>query len=512
MTGLSRRHFLGVAAGAGVAVSVPGCGLLGQYPTGELLRSRAPLPPHFTVPLPIPPVLRPIGAGDTDVFELEQRVASAEILPGLRTPIFGYDGIFPGPTFETRSGRPAEVRHTNRLPVPVVVHLHGGHTPAEFDGYPLDVIMPAGGLPDGPGPSAHLTPVGEGSYTYYYPMNQRAATLWYHDHRMDFTGPSVYRGLAGFHIVRDEVDDALPLPGGDREIPLMITDRSFAEDGSLLYPALDTSMLDRPGVSQDFMEGVLGDVVLVNGAPWPLHEVGTAKHRLRLLNASNARRYQLALEPPPREGSPFVQIGSDGGLLSGPVEHDVIPIAPAERFDVVVDFATYPVGTEVTMVNTLGSGTTRDVMRFRVVRREREDAFVPSRLSEVEQLRESDVAFKRHFRFERGRSGGLLGEVVWLVNGEPFDPERIDATPRRGQVEQWRFSTDVHHPIHVHLDSFQVLNPRPWDQGWKDTVDILPTEYVDVLVRFNDYAGKFVMHCHNLEHEDMMMMANFEVD
>lgn len=512
MTGPSRRRFLGIAAGAGLAVTLPGCGLLGQYPTGELLRSRAPLPDPFTVPLPVPPVLRPSGASaDADLFELEQRAAYAEILPGLRTPIFGYNGIFPGPTLETRSGRSAEVRHTNRLPVPVVVHLHGGHTPAEYDGYPLDVILPEGGLPDEHGHGAHLTPVGEGRFTYRYPMTQRAATLWYHDHRMDFTGPSVYRGLAGFHIVRDEEEDVLPLPGGDREIPPMITDRSFEEEGSFRYPAIDRTMLERPGVWQDFMEGVLGDVVLVNGAPWPVHEVGTAKYRLRLLNASNARRYQLALEPPPREGSPFIQIGSDGGLLAGPVEHDEIRIAPAERFDTVVDFAAYPIGTEVTMVNTLGSGTTRDVMRFKVVRREREDATVPTKLSEIEQLRESDVVVKRHFRFERGRPG-VLGDAVWLVNGEPFDPERIDATPRLGQVERWRFSTDVHHPIHVHLDSFQVLNPRRWDHGWKDTVDILPTEYVDVLVRFNDYAGKYVFHCHNLEHEDMMMMANFEVE
>ena len=507
MTGLSRRRFLGATGAAGLALALPGCGLLGQYATGELIRSRAPLPRRFTVPLPTPTVLRPSSdAAGTDIFDVVQREAQVEILPGLRTPIFGYDGTFPGPTIETRSGRPAKVRHVNQLPIPVAVHLHGGHARPEFDGYPTDVVWPEAGMArDHVG--KHLRVVGEGRFTYEYPMTQRAATLWYHDHRMDFTGPSVYRGLAGFHIVRDREEDALPLPGGEQEIPLMITDRAFSEDGSFLYPAIDRRMMTSPGVEGPFMEGVFGDVILVNGVPWPMKEVGSARYRFRLLNASNARRYDLALDPPPRDGSSFTQIGSDGGLLASPVEHRSIRIAPAERFDVVVDFSSYAIGTEVTLVNTLGSGPTRDVMRFVVTRKQRDESTVPAKLAELEDLRDSRIAVERQFRFERGRSGSL--DARWLVNGDPFDPSRIDADPGLGQVERWRFITDVHHPIHVHLDFFQVLGDRRWDRGWKDTVDILPTEYVDVLVRFTDFAGKFVLHCHNLEHEDMMMMANF---
>jgi len=160
---------------------------------------------------------------------------------------------------------------------------------------------------------------------------------------MDFTGPQVYRGLAGFHLVHDAQEEALPLPKGQRDIPLMICDRAFAEDGSFRYPSIDPSLRGEPGVTDEFMQGVLGDVILVNGAPWPVLEVTNMRYRLRILNASNARRYRLALDAPPREGPAFTQVGSDAGLLGRPIGHQEIEIAQAERFDVIVDFSSYPV-------------------------------------------------------------------------------------------------------------------------------------------------------------------------
>jgi spore coat protein A len=332
------------------------------------------------------------------------------------------------------------VRQINELPVPVSTHLHGGRTPPESDGFPTDLILPeAYPSPAGHGHSGEAGwSFHEGSREYSYPLEQRASTLWYHDHRMDFTAPQVWRGLAGFHIVRDDEEDALPLPKGEKDMPLMICDRSFSEDGSFLYPSLDPSLQGEPGVEQDYMQGVLGDVVLVNGAPWPYMEVSNTKYRFRILNASNARRYDLALDPEPREDvAPFVQVGSDGGLLGAPLSPRTVPIAQAERFDVIVDFSRYPVGTEVTLKNRIGEGATADIMQFRVVRKEKEESAVPERLSDMgdfDALDESKTVLTRDFNFTRA---GHEGEVVWGVNGEVFDPERVDARPELGSTEIW---------------------------------------------------------------------------
>src|SRR5829696_865096 len=260
----TRKEFLKLGLAGGVALALPfgasGCSSGDQ--TGALLRSSAPLPEPFSVQLPVPPVLEPVRTdAGTDYYELTQREGGAEILPGLDTTVWGYDGIFPGPTIEARSGRRVVILQRNELPVPTVVHLHGGVTPPESDGYPTDFILPMDGSFDRhEGDSS--TPMGRvdrGTKEYVYPMNQPAATLWYHDHRMDFTGPQVWRGLVGFHIIRDDEDDALPLPKGERDVPLMICDRSFDEDGSFHYPSVDPSLRDEPGVEDDYMDGVLGD-------------------------------------------------------------------------------------------------------------------------------------------------------------------------------------------------------------------------------------------------------------
>ncbi|MEO8069820.1 MAG: multicopper oxidase family protein, partial [Acidobacteriota bacterium] len=334
-------------------------------------------------------------------------------------------------------------------------------------------------------------------------------TLWYHDHRMGFTGPMLWRGLAGFFILRDDEERALPLPSADREWPLMICDRSFEADGSWRYPWLDPSLQSSPGTEAPYMGGVLGDVILVNGAPWPRADVSTAKYRLRLLNASNARHYELALAPAPPGAPHFVQIGSDGGLLAAPQTLRTIPIAPAQRFDVIVDFSNCDVGSQVVLVNLAGEGSTRVVMRFDVTRKERDDTHVPEQLTRID-VPDARDAVTRTFDFSYHRQSH-----TWAVNGQPYDPSRMDARPALGATEIWRLRSDFSHPLHMHLVHFQVLGhsgrPRAVDAGWKDTIALTAGETANILVPFLGYRGRYVFHCHNLEHEDMAMMANFEV-
>jgi spore coat protein A len=526
---VSRRVFIGGAVAGVVAVGV-GVPLVLQSRTatsaGNLLVSEIPIPRAFTRPLKVPPVLKPVKSDATaDYYTITQRQIDAEVIPGHRTALWTYNGSLPGPTIESRSGRTAIVKHINRLPLPTVVHLHGGRTPHDSDGYPTDFIYPvdmsyldqrehdSGSMASMSGMSGMSGMVGDvthGSRTYTYPLEQRATTLWYHDHRMDFTGPSVWRGLAGFHLVRDDEEDGLKLPSGSRELPLMIMDRSFAADGSLQYPSVDPSLVNTPGVTGDFVAGVLGDVMLVNGTPWPTGQVDRAHYRLRILNASNARRLSLRLDPAPPGG--FTQIGTDGGLLSAPIPQDHLELAPAQRFDVVVDFSGYTPGTKVTLVNDFGSGAMSKVMQF-VVGDNTDDSFViPQKLSTIVPLTAEDAVVTRSFRFQTGDIGSMKG---WLINGEPFTTTAIAATVKLGTVEVWQLFADAYHPVHLHLSPFHVLSrgtggPGPFDAGWKDTIDLHPGEQAQIAIRFDGYAGKYVFHCHILEHEDMAMMANFQ--
>nr|WP_240973005.1 multicopper oxidase family protein [Nonomuraea sp. FMUSA5-5] len=471
--------------GAVAVAGAQGCSLLTGTPQPQLLAGAAALPRPYTVPLPIPEVAKPVrSTGEADFYELTERAAEAELLPGLRTPIWGYGGTFPGPTIRARSGRRTVVKLINQLGEPTVLHLHGGHTPPESDGYPTDLVAPGA------------------SREYVFPLEQRAATLWYHDHRMDYTGPQVWRGLAGMFLVGDAEEEALPLPRGERDVPLLICDRSFAADGTLLYPALE----GKPGVREAYMGGVLGDVILVNGAPWPELRVERARYRLRLCNASNARAYELST------GGPMVRIGSDGGLLAAPRTVRQLRLAPGERADVVVDFSAYGVGQHVELRNLAGEGPQARVMRFAVERDAKDDSSVPARLSTVEALDPARATVTRDFEFS---SGSMHGGTGWLINGRPFDAKRMEARPKLGDVEIWRLTSDVAHPVHLHLDQFQVLSvngERPkGPPEWKDTVELRDAQTVEIVTRFTDYRGRYVLHCHNLEHEDMAMMAAFEV-
>ncbi|MBS2536209.1 multicopper oxidase family protein [Catenulispora sp. NF23] len=522
---LSRRSALRLFGGAGTAAvlapTLAGCAKPGSDGINPgTLKSSAKLPQPFTVPLPILKALAPDSTDAQGVhYSMTLKQAEVEILPGYQTKIFGYNGTFPGPYLDVHAGTPVVVHQTNQLPVPIVTHLHGGLTPPSDDGFPTDLVFPQAladmanpgmaasmsgmdGMPSMTDPLARMTAV---QRDYVFPLNQRAATLWYHDHRMDFTGVQVWRGLFGLCVVRDAEDDKLPLPKGEREIPLMIVDRAFDGDGQLIYPEKDPTLLGKPSMDKSISAGAQGDVVLVNGAPWPYLEVAAVKYRLRILNASNARRYELKLDGP--GGGEFIQVGSDGGLLAAPVTHSTLAMAAAERFDVVVDFSKYPVGSTVTLKNAADSGGPGLVMQFRVTSQATDDSSVPATLSTIDKPAVDGAKRKLVFSLQADK---------WQINGKDFDPAHPLLKPVFGKTEEWTVTSVERHSVHVHGAHFQVTargtgGAGEYDHGWKDTVELSPGSEVKFAIRFDGYRGRYVAHCHNLEHEDMAMMAAIQV-
>lgn len=463
----------------------------GQDATGDTFSTRtldSPPVEAFARPLVIPPVLEPAATDETtDYFVITMDQGQIEIIPGTLTTIWGYNGIYPGPTIKARSGRRAVVRQVNNLPESMSVHLHGGHTPPASDGHPYDLIAPGD------------------SKDYDYPNIQIPAILWYHDHAVDATGRHVYMGLAGFYMMTDDLEDALPLPSGVNDVPLLIQDRLFNEDGSLNYPLTDATI----------RTGILGDRILVNGVIQPYLDVARVRMRFRVVNGSNARRYTLKLS----SGDPFIQLGSDGGLLSRPVRRSTITIGPAERVDVVVDFSAFDLGATLVLKNQdgpPGESNLTDIMQFRVIRDEPDDSQIPEELRPVVPIPEASAVTTRDFVLEEV---SINGRNLWTINGRLFDPTHVEAAPRLGDVEIWRFINPSYdaHPVHIHDIQWQILDingvpPPEGDDGWKDTFRIPALGgVVRVIGRFDDLTGVYVLHCHKLEHEDHAMMAQFEV-
>jgi spore coat protein A, manganese oxidase len=482
---INRRQFITRTSAALAGFAAPA---LVQAAQPKAQAQLAPFP-QFRVPLSIPKVLSPARSDPTtDYYELSQDEVWTEIIPGLRTRIWGYNGTFPGPTIKARRGRRSVVTHINRLGVSSVVHLHGGITRPESDGFPTDLVAP-----------------GE-KRRYEYDNLGRAATLWYHDHSHHDAGKKLYMGLAGFYLLNDNAEVNPQLPHGEYDIPLMLQDRAFTGDGDLAY-------------HDHGHRGVEGSVMLVNGAPWPVLEVATGKYRFRVLNASNAKAMRLALST----GRPMLQIATDQGLLPAPVPLKTIDLAMAERVEVVIDFSDYPVGSRVVLQNHFADDPMNQVMRLDVVRAGKDESIVRRVLAEFEPLEASQAIRTRTFVFDGTPQFGLPPRVHWLINGKSFDPDRVDADPKLGDVEVWRFVNQrlarlftMVHPVHTHLVPFQVLRrnggpPRPHEGGWKDTVALDDGEQVDVIMRWSGFRGRYLLHCHNMEHEDHSMMARVDV-
>jgi spore coat protein A len=434
----------------------------------------------FAATLPIPAVLQPSSTDSTtDYYKITVKAAPQQVLAGNATTIWGFNGVWPGPTIVAAKGRQVSVTQTNALSENITIHNHGHSVPAQYDGHPTDYIVPGA------------------SKTYLYPNNQRAATLWYHDHTYDLTGKHVYYGMAGFYIIRDPAEDALNLPSGSYDVPLVLQDRNFNSDNSLNY-TVDSSAL---------RSGLLGNTLCVNGAVTPHLDVATHKYRFRILNGSNARSYTLALS----NGSSFQVVASDQGLLAAPVTVTSLAVAPAERFDVVIDFSKSAVGSSVVLQNTdRDSPSLPNVMSFNVTSAVSDASAVPATLSTINKLSTSQVTVTRNLTFEQSNSG-------WTINGLTYDPNRIDYTPTLGTVEKWVLQnrSGEMHPFHQHLSPHQVLTvgrngPQPEQQGWKDTIAVPAWSSAEILIQWTGYKGTYVFHCHKLEHEDNAMMLQLQ--
>ena len=587
---ISRRDLFKLGAAAGATLVLGGG-------AGNAILQAAPAPldsaklTKYVDSLPIMPLAKPTGTLNGEpLYTVRMTQFRQRLHKNLRpTPVWGYNGVYPGPTFDVQSNQTIHVKWTNNLPqrhlfqdaidpevhgtqpgvpyVRTVVHLHGGHTEAASDGYPEYWYTP----------KPHAQPNGlggpKGNYTVSdYPNTQQATLLWYHDHALGATRLNVGAGLAGAYIIRDANEASLNLPSGNYEIPLLIQDRMFNSNGTLLYPLQGpvprTWVLpdgtavpaNTPGalpVPKIWIPEFFGDTMLVNGKVWPYLTVEPRKYRFRLLNACSSRFLNLQVDQANLTQVPFQQIGSDGGLLAGPVTLTTLLVGPAERADLVIDFSTLANQT-ITMRNTAaapypGGGDVNDpgsnpdvaeIMQFRVLGAvtSPDTSTVPAVLNPTLATRipESDAVLTRNVilaELDHPVTGdpvmGQLGDLVAGV-GTPLlwsDPPTQTPTTDTTEIWNiWNLSPDAH-PIHIHLTEFQILDrqnlvvdpvsgvgtpvlapgsvpvpPAPNEMGWKDTVRVDFATLTRVIAPFRTFSGKYVWHCHIIEHEDNEMM------
>ena len=499
---LTRRDLIKAGVFAGATMSLP----LSRVVSGQsALDGRMPaskLPKPFTTPFALPPVAIPVRSdATTDYYAMHMQPTTVEIVPGYPTLMFGYEGSVPGPTIKVDQGRKAVVRHCNTLPLThptygyepwTSVHLHGSASLPQFDGYASDITRP------------------DQFKDYQYPNFQPARTLWYHDHGVHHTAENVYHGLAGQYHMFDPLERSLPIPHGVYDVPLIISDALFNQDGSLLFTLEDDA-------------GIWGDVILVNGRPWPVMQVERRKYRFRILGAAISRSWKFSLD----SGDPMAVIATDGGLMASPQFVKSFRAASAERYEVIIDFSKYPIGRRVILQNSSNKNNrnyanTNKIMAFDVVSEPTDLAnnSIPDILNPNDPtmaLQPQQAVRTRKMKFERKHGEWTINGYTWehVVNsGYQF----CLAKPQRGDVEIWELENSSggwFHPVHIHLVDFKVLDrngkpPLPHELGPKDVVYVGENEKVRVITKFEG-RGKYMIHCHNLIHEDHDMMGQFEV-
>ncbi|MBI5661556.1 MULTISPECIES: multicopper oxidase domain-containing protein [Ignavibacterium] len=441
--------------------------------------------PQVVNALRFPPVLQP---GENLVL----RTTNVEVWPGTTTEVIALNNSYPSPTIIVNRGDNFSVNFENQHSEEATIHWHGLLVPEMMDGHPKDAVMPGG------------------SYTYTFPVYQRAGTYFYHSHAHNLTAKHVYKGFAGFFIVNDEDEISLGLPSGEFDVPLLIQDRRSVNQPQFTY---------QPNM-MDVMIGYLGNLPLVNGTPDAFFDVQKTLYRFRILNGSNARVYKLGLS----DNRNFWLIATDSGLKDHPAQINNFFLAPGERADILIDFSNYTVGESVVLKSLPFSGTggtypqglEMNVLIFNIIGNGSSNGVVPDNLSTIEYYDINDIRRTRNFTLTRI----MTGSNMHRINGLTFDINRIDEIIIKDELEEWKFinNTNEYHPIHIHGVMFQVYSRNgntslpPNDKGWKDTVLVNPNETVSVLVKFVDYSGTYLLHCHNLEHEDDGMMINIRID
>ena len=493
---ISRRRLLLAAAAAGVSgVAVPA--FFGRV---SLAAAR-----QFTNPLAIPPLLEGRLEEGVRHYDLQMQRGSRNFFTDVSTPTAGINGSFLGPVIRVRRGDEVRLNVANRLAEASTLHWHGVHLPARMDGGPHQVIEP------------------DTTWSPQFRIRQPASTLWYHSHLFHRTGVQVYYGLAGLLYVEDEASAALGLPSeyGVDDIPLVLQDRAFNRDGSFRYM---TSMHDR-------MFGMLGNVMLVNGVVGATLKVARQRLRLRILNGSNARIYNLEFS----DRRPFQQIASDGGLLPRPVTLRSVRLAPGERAEIVVELSPgddlmlrhAPLPDRGSEGRGMMSMMRSDDSPYSILRLDGSAmapaaGTVPRSLVEVPIWSETEAARTRRFVLDMGMGMGMMGGGGgFTINGKSMDMQRIDETIRLGDMEIWEISnrSPLPHPFHIHDIQFRILDrdgrpPPANEQGLKDTVLVESGETLRIITRFEHYAdadSPYMFHCHILEHEDAGMMGQFLV-
>ena len=425
-----------------------------------------------------------------------------------------------GPIIKVRRGQRVRINFTNNLPEQTVMHWHGLHIAPEMDAHPSNLVAPGQ------------------TYVYEFEVANRAGTYWFHPHPDGRTGRQVYNGLAGLFVVSDDEETAAGLPTGNFDIPLVIQDRIIDANNQFVYQT-NSGMMGN--------DGFLGDRILVNGRSDFTLDVARQAYRLRLLNGSNSRVYKLAWD----DGTALTVIGTDGGLLERAVQRNYVMLAPGERIELWADFSGRASGAvmqlrslqfsgaEVGMSGgqMLPNGAPFNVMNVRVVGRTGEPTPPPTQLSTINRYRMEDAVNRNAPRSFAVSMGMMSGGMRWLLNGRPYQETEVATNEivRLDTTEVWELVNNstggmmgmsMVHPIHIHGLQFQVIERQAAsqmtagyetvrygyvDEGWKDTVMLMPGERIRLLLRFEDFTGMYVYHCHNLEHEDAGMMRNYLV-